>query len=401
MVRRSDGAGRYPGWTRAGLLDLAGASGQHGPVADYDLTTSSASGPRLGVLHTPHGDVRTPAFMPVGTSGAVKGITPGQLAETGAEIMLCNTYHMRLRPGPEVIAQLGGLHKFIGWDKPILTDSGGFQVFSLARLNKITDEGVAFQSHVDGAKLFLDAKSAIEIQNQLGADIIMAFDQCPPYPAEREFVETAVRRTVRWAKESKDAHSRDDQLLFGIVQGGVHHDLRTQCAEALADIGFPGYAIGGLSVGESFEQMTEVLAELCPQLPEDRPRYLMGVGMPKDLVAAVGLGIDMFDCVTPTRHGRNAYAFAADAPLRMRNEKHKTDGRPLEEGCDCHTCRRFSRAYIRHCFMAGEMLGPILTSIHNLRFFQRLMGRIRDLIPGGELAKIYDEFPVTRPDAQP
>jgi len=353
---------------------------------------------RVGRVVTPHGAFDTPAFMPVGTAGAIKGVTPRQLAGTGTQIMLANTYHLQLRPTAEVVAGFGGLHRFIGWEGPILTDSGGYQVFSLAKINAIDEEGVEFRSHIDGALLRLDAETATRIQNQLGADIIMAFDQCPPLPCARATAELAVERTVGWAKRCRAAHARTDQWMFGIVQGGLDHGLRRRCAERLIEIGFDGYAVGGLSVGESHEEMVEVLGRLEPVLPVDRPRYLMGVGMPRDLYACVRLGVDMFDCVLPTRNGRNAYAFTASGVLRMRNEVHRLSAEPLEAGCDCETCGRFSRGYLRHLFMSGEMLGPVLTSIHNLRFFQRLMGRMRDLIPRGELGRIGEEFPVVQSD---
>jgi queuine tRNA-ribosyltransferase len=360
------------------------------------LSRDPTSAARRGRLATPHGAVATPVFMPVGTRAAVKGIPPETLAAIGAELILANTYHLTLRPGADLIAELGGLHRFMNWSGPILTDSGGYQVFSLAELNTIDDDGVSFRSHIDGAPMRLDAAEAMRIQNALGADIVMAFDQCPPYPAARDDVAAAVERTIRWARQCKQAHARDDQALFGIVQGGVHHDLRRLCAERVAALDLPGYAIGGLSVGESHAQMIEVLTALEPHLPRDKPRYLMGVGMPADIVAAVRAGIDMFDCVLPTRNGRNAYAFTASEPLRLRNERFKTDERPLEPGCDCPACSGFSRAYIRHLFLVDEMLGPILTSIHNLRFYQRLMARIRDLIPTGEWDTMFAEYPIAR-----
>ena len=368
----------------------------------FDVTgPDPASQARVGRVCTPHGAFDTPAFMPVGTAGSIKGVTPDQVAATGTQIILANTYHLQLRPTAEVVARLGGLHRFMGWNGPILTDSGGYQVFSLARINSIDDDGVEFRSHIDGARLRLDPNIAIDIQNQLGADIIMPLDECPPLPCERATAAQAVERTVRWAKRSKETHRREDQWLFGITQGGLDHGLRRECAERLIETGFDGYAIGGLSVGESHEQMVEVLERLCPILPPDRPRYLMGVGMPRDLYAAVQLGVDMFDCVLPTRNGRNAYAFTATGAVRMRNEAHRLSDEPLEPGCDCSTCARYSRGYVRHLFMSGEMLGPILTSIHNLRFFQRLMGRMRDLIPRGQLATITAEFPVVLGTEEP
>ena len=354
---------------------------------------------RRGALDTPHGRVDTPAFMPVGTAGSIKGVTPAQMRGTGTQIILANTYHLQLRPTAPVVRQLGGLHAFMGWDGPILTDSGGFQVFSLAGINRIDDHGVEFRSHIDGATLRLDAASAIEVQNQLGADIIMAFDQCPPLPCDAEAMGVAVDRTIRWAGECRDAHRVAGQDLFGIVQGGLDLRERERCAESLRRVGFDGYAIGGLSVGETHEEMVRVLEPTAMMLPEDRPRYLMGVGMPRDILAAVRAGIDMFDCVLPTRNGRNSFAFTTAGALRMRNEKHRLDDGPLERGCDCETCARHSRGYIRHLFNAGEMLGPTLTSIHNIRFYQRFMARIRDLIPQGKLGTIVDEFPIAGPMA--
>jgi queuine tRNA-ribosyltransferase len=368
---------------------------------------------RCGTLQTAHGQVRTPAFMPVGTRATVKGLWPEQVRESGADILLANTYHLGLRPGPELIAELGGLHAFMGWNGPILTDSGGFQVFSLAALNQITDQGVVFRSHLDGQLLRLDPEEATRMQYLLGADIIMAFDQCPPGDAPRDLVARAVDRTLRWAKEcgqvlerlneqgrdSGGAESRrpQSQAMFGIVQGGVFSDLRQACAQQLTEMKFPGYAIGGLSVGETHGQMVEVLQDLVWRLPADRPRYLMGVGMPRDILAAVQAGVDMFDCVLPTRNGRRAYAFTAQGPLRLRNEKYRRQQEPLETGCACPACRQFSRAYVRHLFVVGEMLGPMLVSVHNLWFFQRFMSRLRDLIPSGNWGRMVEEFPVAGP----
>ncbi|HRX86674.1 MAG TPA: tRNA guanosine(34) transglycosylase Tgt [Phycisphaerae bacterium] len=360
------------------------------------ISGNTGSGPRCGVIETPHGCVHTPAFMPVGTVGTVKGITPDQLGATGTEICLGNTYHLALRPGADVVARLGGIQRFTGWHRPMLTDSGGFQVFSLAELNRVDDSGVQFRSHIDGSPVVLTPESAIEIQNQLGADIIMAFDQCPPLPSPPDFVRQAVDRTILWARRSRDAHRHDDQALFGIVQGGLDLSERARCAAELVALDFPGYALGGLSVGESHDDMIACLREAAPMLPTAKPRYLMGVGMPRDIVAAVKCGVDMFDCVLPTRNGRNAYAFLPAGPLKLRNATLKLADEPLDAGCDCYTCRTFSRGYLRHLFMAREMLGPTLASIHNIRFFQRLMARIRDLIPEGNLERIHDEFPVTR-----
>jgi len=349
---------------------------------------------RRGRFSTPHGAVETPAFIPVGTAGSVKGVTPTQLRETGAGMILANTYHLQLRPTPEVVHNLGGLHKFMGWDGPILTDSGGYQVFSLSSINKIDDNGVEFRSHIDGSLVRLDARIATDIQEKLGADVAMVLDQCPPLPCDARTIRVAVERSLRWASVCRDVHTRDDQALFGIVQGGLDADLRTHCAEELVRIGFEGYAIGGLSVGESHDEMIEILPTTTACLPVDRLRYLMGVGMPRDILAAVRAGVDLFDCVLPTRNGRNSYAFTATGPLRLRNEVHRLDDGPLEPGCDCETCRTFSRGYIRHLFNAGEMLGPTLTSIHNLRFYQRFMTRIRERIVDGTLDAIVEEFPI-------
>lgn len=359
------------------------------------LSTDPASRARRGRLTTPHGIIDTPAFMPVGTRGAVKGITVEQLAATGTQIILGNTYHLQLRPGAELIEQMGGLHHFTGWSGPILTDSGGYQVFSLAELASVDDDGVSFQSPVDGTPIRLTPERATHIQNQLGADLIMCFDQCLPYPCERDAATSAVERSIRWAARCKAAHRRpDDQWLLGINQGGVHKDLRRTCAERLAEVDLPGCAIGGLSVGESHDQMMEIVEDLCPLLPQHRPRYLMGVGMPRDIVAAVACGIDLFDCVLPTRNGRNAYAFTRTGPVRLRNAQYRTDDDPPEPGCACPTCARHSRTYLRHLFNTDEMLGPILVSIHNLHFYQRLMARLRDLIGTGRTATIFEEFPI-------
>lgn len=361
----------------------------------FDFTvTTTAEAARGGRLVTPHGVVDTPAFMPVGTAGTVKGVTPEQLKATGARMILANTYHLQLRPTAEVVQALGGLHRFTGWDGPMLTDSGGYQVFSLSKINEISDEGVVFRSHIDGALMRLDPVSATEVQNKLGADVIMAFDQCPPLPGDPETIRAAVERTIRWARVCREAHRNPRQDQFGIVQGGLDLCLRERCAAELVKIGFDGYAIGGLSVGETHEEMVEVLGPTAACLPEQRPRYLMGVGMPRDILAAVRAGVDLFDCVLPTRNGRNAYAFTASGPLKMRNERHKLDTGPLEADCDCATCQRFSRGYIRHLFNAGEMLGPTLTSIHNLRFFQRLMARVRELVRAGRLADVVEDFPI-------
>jgi queuine tRNA-ribosyltransferase len=350
-------------------------------VTKHDGTTQA----RCGRLETAHGHISTPVFMPVGTRATVKGLTPEMLRAAGTEILLANTYHLALRPGAETIASLGGLHEFMAWDGPILTDSGGFQVFSLAELGAIDDEGVTFKSHIDGRSIRLDPPGVVAIQEQLGADIIMAFDQCPALPADEKTLRTAVDRTVRWAAQCKAAHSRDDQALFGIVQGGLDMDLRRRCLDALVAIDFPGYAIGGLSVGERPERMAAFLGEFTHHMPEDRPRYLMGVGRPIDLLRAVAAGVDMFDCVMPTRNGRNSFAFIDGGFVRLRNARHRTDSAPIEHGCPCYACQHFCRAYLRHLFLADEMLGPILVSIHNIAYYHRWMQRIRDAIAADSL----------------
>jgi queuine tRNA-ribosyltransferase len=347
---------------------------------------------RLGVLETPHGVIDTPAFMPVGTRATVKGLTPDQIAATGTQIVLANTYHLMLRPGADAVARLGGLHKFMSWPGPILTDSGGFQVFSLAELRRIDDDGVDFQSHIDGALVRLTPESAIEIQNQLGADIIMAFDECPPLPSDAGKLAEAVRRTVAWARRCRVAQRREDQALYGIVQGGLDVNLRRTCLERLVGIGFEGYALGGLSVGESPEEMHSFLDAFAHELPADRPRYLMGVGTPRDLAAGVAAGIDQFDCVLPTRNGRKGYAFTSQGPLRLRNSCHKLAGETLDPACACYTCRNFSRAYLRHLILAGEVLGGTLVSLHNVAFYQALLRQMRDALASGTFADWRREF---------
>jgi queuine tRNA-ribosyltransferase len=322
--------------------------------------------------------------MPVGTQGTIKGILPHDLADTGSQIILGNTYHLLLRPGDEVVRDIGGLHRFAAWNGPMLTDSGGFQVFSLADISKIDDDGVTFKSHIDGAMVRLTPERSIQVQNNLGADIIMAFDQCPPGQAPTEVQQAAVARTLDWARRCLAAHGRkNDQSLFGIVQGGTDLDLRHACARQLIELDLPGYAIGGLAVGEGFEAMVRVLESVAPALPEQKPRYLMGVGFPRDMVRAVACGVDMFDCVMPTRNGRNAYAFTAGGAIRLRNSQFIRDDGPIEPGCDCVACRNFTRSAIRHYFFAGEMLGPILLSLHNIRFYQRLMADLRQAIAAG------------------
>src|SRR5213593_3379948 len=348
------------------------------------LARDSTTRARLGRVTTRHGVFDTPAFMPVGTQGTIKGVLPDHVAATGSQIILANTYHLMLRPGEKVVAELGDLHAFMGWPGPILTDSGGFQVFSLADINRVADDGVTFRSHIDGSAIHLTPQRSIQVQNDLGADIIMAFDECPPAEAPAEYHRTAVERTLRWAEQCRAAHARPaEQALFGIVQGGTDLALREECARKLINMDFPGYAVGGLAVGEGFEATKAVLESITAALPAQKPRYLMGVGFPRDIVAAVACGIDMFDCVLPTRNGRNAYAFTADGPLRLRNSKYLRDAGPIEPGCDCYACRTFTRGAIRHFFFAAEMLGPVLVSVHNMRFYQRLMAQMRTAIEQG------------------
>ena len=341
------------------------------------LRKDSATHARVGEVETPHGRFATPAFMPVGSRGVVKALLPDMLAAVGTEIILANTYHLLVRPGVDIVAEAGGLHAFTSWRGPILTDSGGFQVFSLASLRRIDDEGVDFASHVDGQVLRLDGRRATEIQERLGADIIMAFDECPPWPVDFDRAAQAADRTVRWAAIGKAAQRRNDQALFAIVQGSLYPELRQRCLDRLVEMDFPGYALGGLSVGETTKQRDAIVREFAPKLPADRPRYLMGVGTPLDILTAVEAGIDMFDCVLPTRNGRNGYAFTTSGPIRLRNERHKRSFEPLDGNCPCPCCRQFTRAYLRHLFLVGEMLGPVLVSLHNVAFFQKFMRDIR------------------------
>jgi queuine tRNA-ribosyltransferase len=345
-------------------------------------------GARRGRLHTPHGTVQTPAFMAVGTQATVKGLTPAQLEAAGVQVVLGNTYHLALRPGDEVIAELGGLHRFMGWDRPILTDSGGFQVYSLAASRKVDDRGAVFRSHIDGALLELTPERAVRIQENLGADIAMCLDECPPAGTPAEYRREAVQRTVHWAGRCREAHRRPDQALFAIVQGGTDLDLRAECARALVALDFPGYALGGFSVGETPAQMLAALGPTAALLPADRPRYLMGVGRPQDLLHAVRCGVDLFDCVLPTRNGRNASAFTAAGVVKVRNAQHRRDPAPLESDCPCYTCRTFSRAYLHHLFQADEMLGPTLLSLHNVAFYGRLLAEVRQAVGEGRLAEL-------------
>jgi queuine tRNA-ribosyltransferase len=359
---------------------------------------------RRGRLAFPRGTVETPAFMPVGTYGSVKGVMPDQVRELGAEIILGNTFHLYLRPGLDVIADHGGLHGFSRWNGPILTDSGGFQVFSLAHRRKITEEGVTFASPTDGAKVFLGPEESMRIQKVLDSDVVMIFDECPPVHKDGVAVSPDVIRrsmelSLRWAERSRRAHEGNDAALFGIVQGGVHRDLRTRSADGLKAIGFDGYAIGGLAVGETEDERNAMLAHTAPQLPADRPRYLMGVGRPEDLVEAVARGVDMFDCVMPTRNARNGHYFTAGGVVRVRNARYERDTRPIEEGCDCYACRNgFSRSYLRHLDRCNEMLGPMLGTLHNLRYYQRLMAGMRDAIAEGRFAAFREAFYAARRD---
>ncbi len=346
----------------------------------YKLHNQDAScAARRGEFETTRGIVQLPTFMPVGTRGSVKGVEISLLEATGSQIMLSNTYHLMLRPGAEVVRSLGGLQKFCGWNKPMLTDSGGFQLFSLAKLTKISEEGAVFRSHIDGQKISLTPEKSVAIQEALGSDIAMVFDHVIELPNSRASVEDAMERTLRWAARCQKAHTREDQAQFAIVQGGLEYDLRRRCAEALAEMNFPGYAIGGLSVGEEPQEMYDCLDAVEPYMPREKPRYLMGVGRPEDLIEGIYRGVDMFDCVMPSRNGRNAMAFTDYGPMRLRNARYERDERPLEENCPCSACKR-SRAYIRHLFATGEMLGPILLTIHNITYYQRLMAGARQAI---------------------
>lgn len=347
---------------------------------------------RRGELSFPRGKVQTPAFMPVGTYGTVKGMLPRDIEEIGAEIILGNTFHLMLRPGTDVVQQHGDLHDFTQWQKPILTDSGGFQVFSLGDLRKITEEGVKFRSPIDGAPVEVTPEISIDVQRKLGSDVVMIFDECTPYPADIPAAKKSMELSLRWAKRSKDEHGDNPAALFGIVQGGMHESLREQSLEGLEKIGFDGYAIGGLSVGEPKEDMVRVLDFLADKMPADKPRYLMGVGKPEDLVEGVRRGIDMFDCVMPTRNARNGHLFTSTGVVKIRNAVHKTDTGTLDPNCDCYTCENFSRSYLHHLERCGEMLGSQLNTIHNLRYYQNLMSGLRDAIEQGTLSAFVDSF---------
>ena len=361
------------------------------------IDTDAGTAARTGVLHTPHGDVRTPVFMPVGTRAAVKTLTPRVISELGAEIILGNTYHLLTRPGPEIIEKAGGLHRFMAWDKPILTDSGGFQVYSLAGLRNITDEGAEFNSHIDGRKLFIGPREAMEIQQKLGSDIAMVFDECPPSTADISVVEQAVRRSVTWAGDCFELNREFNregrrQLLFAIVQGGTNAPLRLQCIDQLCALPFAGYAIGGLAVGEENEEMYRITELCCEHLPHDKPRYLMGVGTPDDIVHAVMRGVDMFDCVMPTRNARNGSAFTDRGSIPVKSGRYKEDFTPVQDGCACYTCRTFSKAYIRHLLNVNESLGGQLLTIHNIFYYLTLMNDMRAAIEQNRLAEFAREF---------
>ena len=360
------------------------------------LAQDPDTGARAGEFVTPHGTVPTPVFMPCATQGTVKTLTPAHLEDIGAQMILANAYHLGLRPGAELVAQMGGLHRFMSWSKPILTDSGGYQIFSMADLRRISEGGVRFKSHLDGREIFLTPERCIEMQNQIGADVIMPLDECAPFPSEKAPARAAMERTIGWAARCKAAHQdgrdrapgREDQALFGIVQGATYPDLRRECADRLAALDFPGHSIGGLSVGEGLDLMLEMTARTIERLPPAKPRYLMGVGRPEDIVACVAQGVDLFDCVLPTRCGRNGLAFTTRGRVKVRNTAHRADERPLDPLCDCLACRRFSRAYLRHLFQAGEMLGLTLLSLHNLRYYMRLMADMRRAI----LERRFREF---------
>ncbi|MDO8331269.1 MAG: tRNA guanosine(34) transglycosylase Tgt [Fluviicoccus sp.] len=347
---------------------------------------------RRGELTLQHGKVQTPAFMPVGTYGTVKGMLPRDIDDIGADIILGNTFHLWLRPGTDVVNQFGGLHDFINWQKPILTDSGGFQVFSLGALRKISEEGVKFQSPIDGSKVFLTPEISMQIQRSLNSDIVMIFDECTPYPATEQQARESMELSLRWAARCKTAHEGNPNALFGIVQGGMFENLRDVSLAGLMDIGFDGYAIGGLSVGEPKDEMIKVLNHVPMRLPSDKPRYLMGVGKPEDIVEAVRRGVDMFDCVMPTRNARNGHYFVTDGIVRIRNTQYKTDQQPIDPHCDCYACRNFSRAYLHHLDKCGEMLGAMLGTIHNLRYYQRLMAGLRTAIETGTLHDFVQDF---------
>jgi len=360
---------------------------------EFQVVHKSGSGrARCGRIATQHGAFETPVFMPVGTQGSVKALSPDDLKEVGVKILLANTYHLYLRPGHEIVRKMGGLHRFMGWDGPILTDSGGYQIYSLAKLRTLSDEGAVFQSHLDGSRHFVGPKEAVAIQQALGADIIMAFDECAPFPADYEYVRNSVRLTSRWAAECLRFKEENAQALFGIVQGGTYSDLREQSAADIVAMGFDGYALGGLSVGEDRETRERVVGETVPFLPENKPVYLMGVGKPEDILAAVASGVDMFDCVLPTRNARNGSLFTGNGPLNIKNACYADDDGPIDENCGCYTCSRFSRAYLRHLFMAKELLAYRLNTIHNLQYFMNFMKKIRETIGEGRFEEYRKDY---------
>jgi queuine tRNA-ribosyltransferase len=356
------------------------------------LKKDNNSRARLGRCHTAHGVFHTPAFIPVGTQATVKAMTPEELRDLGAEIILSNTYHLYLRPGHERIRRLGGLHRFMHWEHPLLTDSGGFQVFSLNSLVKVSEEGVEFQSHLDGSRHFITPEKAIAIQEALGADIIMCLDECTPYPASHEEAECSLQRTLKWSRRCRESHQASHQALFGIVQGGMYSDLRQKGVEVLVEIGFDGYALGGLSVGENKESMARVIGETAPLLPENLPRYVMGLGMPGDMIEAVREGVDMFDCVLPTRNARNGMLFTRSGKMAIKNAKYAEDPSPIEPGCPCYTCRNYSRAYLRHLYFAEEILAFRLNTIHNLHFYLTFMREMRQAIAEDRLDGFIQHF---------
>jgi queuine tRNA-ribosyltransferase len=355
------------------------------------LNKDAGTGARRGTITTPHGTIETPIFMPVGTHAAMKAMTPVQVRESGARIILANTYHLHLRPGEALVEKAGGLHKFMAWDGPILTDSGGFQVFSLPN-KRITEEGVHFRHEITGEEVFLDPSKAIAIQEALGADIIMAFDECIPYPCDKRYATASTEKTIRWAEACKKAQTGKEQALFGIVQGSVYEDLRALCARELVDMDFPGYAIGGVSVGEGIELLKKVVAMTTPFLPEDKPRYLMGVGLPEDILESVERGVDMFDCVIPTRYARSATLFTNRGKIRLTNKNYRRDFYPIDPNCACYACANFSRAYIHHLFNANEVLSAILASIHNVHFYLNMMAEVRQSIEDNRFAEFKRGF---------
>jgi queuine tRNA-ribosyltransferase len=359
----------------------------------YTIThKDNSTGARCGTIETARGKIETPVFMPVGTQGTVKALSPEDLTDAGAQIILSNTYHLYLRPGHETVQKLGGIQKFMNWNRPVLTDSGGYQVYSLAKLRKISEDGVTFQSHIDGSSHFLGPKESMAIQKALGSDIVMAFDECTPWPAERQYVENSVRLTSRWAEICLNEELNKDQNLFGIVQGGMHNDLREKSAKELVKLNFKGYALGGLSVGENKETRERVIAETIRFLPEDKPRYLMGVGKPEDILEAVILGVDMFDCVMPTRNARNGSLFIDGGRIVIKNAEYKEDNMPVDENCGCYTCRNYSRAYLRHLFMAEELLAYRLNTIHNIYYYLHFMERIKNVIKDNKILEFKKEF---------